>query len=81
MRVLYLVLLSTLAPAEERPIRSAPFDFSLARPFRSKKKGLVERFFDHIDGGAMSGFEGPDWSRRINPDLLHPLTVRIQRHY
>jgi hypothetical protein len=82
---LLAVLSSASWAADLRLHRPAGRDLfaSMPRPLKEKKakKSFVERFFQTIDGGDMTGFSGPDLSRRKPENPLHTLTVRWQFHF
>ncbi|HXU74320.1 MAG TPA: hypothetical protein VN947_33725 [Polyangia bacterium] len=66
--------------AREAPVRSAPFDFSLKKP-TLKKKGIVERILERVDGGDFHGYDSPDGTTRKAEDPLGTKTVRLQLHF
>jgi hypothetical protein len=66
--------------AREAPVRASPFDFSLKKP-TLKKKGIVERILERVDGGDFHGYDSPDGTSRKAEDPLGTKTVRLQLHF
>ena len=66
--------------ARETPVRASPFDFSVEKP-KPKKKGIVERILERVDGGCFHGYDSPDGTTKKSEDPLGTKTVRLQLHF
>ena len=76
------LVLGTGAAASARvtPVRSSPFDFSVEKP-KDKKKNLLLRVLDRVDGGSFHGFPHPDGMTRKAEDPLKTCTLRFKFHF